>query len=449
MKISNIYQLHDLFMESTGVTTDSRKVLPGNMFFALKGENFDGNAFAQAALESGAAWAVVSAPSLKGGRFIHVEDTLAALQDLARAHRAYHAVSASDGKILPVIALTGTNGKTTTKELITKVLSLKYKVLSTQGNLNNHIGVPLTLLGLSASDQIAVIEMGASAPGEIAALARIALPNFGLITNVGKAHLKGFGSFEGVKKAKGELYDYIQRTADKAFVNVDNPVLAGMASLRPDLNVLPYGMKYSGARLDVSDVSDPYLKIVLADGTRISTRLVGDYNSDNVMAALAVGEYFGIPQRQASEAIAAYVPSNHRSQLLSKGDNTYIVDAYNANPTSMAAAIGNMASLDAPLKAVMLGDMLELGDESVAEHQKVLEEIASSMPGCAVFLVGDEFGKALLCAQVRQSLEDACCRVCHFSDTDELSSYLCEQPLRGALVLVKGSHGMRMDKVIC
>ena len=372
MKIISIYAK---FKECGRVTTDTRTLSAGDMFFALKGENFDGNEYAFKALEAGASYAVVAEDSAAASsgdpRIIPVDDTLKTLQELARWHRSMTFV---DGKPLPVVALTGTNGKTTTKELIREVLSVKYNVTATKGNLNNNIGVPLTLLSVCPDTEIAVVEMGASHPGDIKELVDIALPNYGLVTNVGKAHLLGFGSFEGVMKTKGELYDYLRRTSDKVFLNVDNPYLCHMAAERnlqsdperPYSLVLPYGLDYSGAEVLPSSPESPFLRIRM-NGVVINTNLVGSYNADNVMAAIAVGAHFGVSFDDAVKAIEAYVPSNNRSQMVKTQANTLIVDAYNANPTSMEAALSNFAGVQAEKKIVLLGDMLELGDDSVDE----------------------------------------------------------------------------------
>ena len=433
------------------MTTDSRSIKGGELFFALKGENFDGNEYAMTALEAGAAYAVVNADSavaaLADGdaRILPVEDTLKTLQELARWHRSMTFVN---GKPLTVIALTGTNGKTTTKELIREVLSVKYNVTATEGNLNNSIGVPLSLLKISADTELAVIEMGASHPGDIKELVDIALPNFGLITNVGKAHLLGFGSFEGVKKTKGELYDYLRRTSDKVFLNVDNPHLCAMASERhlqsdperPYSLVLPYGLEYSGAKVLSSSPKQPYLRIALKDGGVINTNLVGSYNADNVMAAVAVGVHFGVSFEQACEAIAAYVPSNNRSQMTFTEHNTLIVDAYNANPTSMDAALSNFSNVDAAMKVALLGDMLELGEDSVAEHVTVIRKALASGLN-KICLVGAEFGKAL------ESVPEASEAV-WFADSQNLADWLAGQNIKGATVLIKGSRGTRMEKTI-
>jgi len=446
--MNNIAEIYRKFLECGAVTTDSRAIKGGEMFFALKGENFDGNEYALKALEAGAAYAVVNASGPAAGsddsRLVKVEDTLRTLQDLARWHRSMTIV---DGKPLTVIALTGTNGKTTTKELIREVLSVKYRVTATEGTLNNSIGVPLTLLKIDSQTQLAVVEMGASHPGDIKELVDIALPNFGLVTNVGKAHLLGFGSFEGVKKTKGELYDYLRRTSDKVFLNVDNPHLCQMASERnlhsdperPYSLVLPYGLEYSGAKVLPSTPECPYLRIEL-DGRVISTNLVGAYNADNVMAAVAVGEHFGVAREDAVRAVESYVPSNNRSQMVRTGRNTLIVDAYNANPTSMAAALSNFANVLSDKKTAMLGDMLELGEDSLAEHIKVVE-CAAGIGLTDVFFVGDEFAKAL-----EETGHPFGYR--SFRTSQELADLLKSEPVSGSVVLIKGSRGTRMEKVI-
>ena len=444
-----IVEIYNSFKTCNGVTTDTRTLKGGEMFFALKGENFDGNEYALKALEAGAAYAVVNTSaevaSVDDQRLIKVEDTLKALQELARWHRSMTFVG---GRPLPVVALTGTNGKTTTKELVRQVLSAKYNVTATEGNLNNSIGVPLTLLKISPATEIAVVEMGASHPGDIKELVDIALPNFGLITNVGKAHLLGFGSFEGVKATKGELYDYLRRTSDKVFLNVDNPHLCQMASERnlqsdperPYSLVLPYGLSLMGAEVLPSDAEHPFLRIKLQDRI-VNTNLVGSYNADNVMAAIAVGQHFGVSLEDAITAVEAYVPSNNRSQMTRTEKNTLIVDAYNANPTSMEAALNNFASVVAECKVAMLGDMLELGDESVAEHVQVVRKAISASLDSVMF-VGGEFAKAVASEGVAS--ESIRC----FDTSQNLADWLAENPITGAAVLIKGSRGTRMEKVI-
>ena len=445
-----IPELYNIFKSCSGVTTDSRTLKGGELFFALKGDNFDGNEYALKALEAGASYAVVNEDSTVGrtsddSRLIRTEDTLKTLQELARWHRCMTFV---DGKPLTVIALTGTNGKTTTKELIRQVLSVKYNVTATQGNLNNNIGVPLTLLKIDSATQLAVVEMGASHPGDIKELVDIALPNYGLVTNVGKAHLLGFGSFEGVKKTKGELYDYLRRTADKVFLNVDNPHLCSMASERnlqsdperPYSLVIPYGLEYQQAEVLPSNPENPFLRISV-EGREISTNLVGSYNADNVMAALCVGKQFGVEFEEAVKAIEAYIPSNNRSQMQKTSRNTLIIDAYNANPSSMEAALNNYAAVQAPVRIAMLGDMLELGDDSLAEHVAVIRR-ALSLGLQEVCLVGKEFGKAL--AEMRSAGEN----VKHFESSDQLATWVEKTAVSDAVILIKGSRGTRMEKVI-
>ena len=448
-----IIEIYNKFKECGSVTTDTRTLKGGEMFFALKGENFDGNEYALKALEAGARYAVVNADSAAAAsgdpRLVVVEDTLKTLQELARWHRSMTFV---DGKPLTVVALTGTNGKTTTKELIRAVLSTKYVVTATEGNLNNSIGVPLTLLKIDSKTQIAVVEMGASHPGDIKELVDIALPNYGLITNVGKAHLLGFGSFEGVMATKGELYDYLRRTSDKVFLNVDNPYLCRMASERnlqsdperPYSLVIPYGLDYQGFKVLPSDAEHPFLRISIPCNSElaeeshvIDTNLVGSYNADNVMAAIAVGQQFGISFEDAVKAVEAYVPSNNRSQMTRTERNVLIVDAYNANPTSMAAALDNLASVVADRKVALLGDMLELGEDSGKLHAEVVARL-SEMNLALVCLVGGEFSK--VCAG-----ND---RMHCFDTSDALAEWLAANPVDGATVLIKGSRGTRMEKVM-
>lgn len=439
--------IYKKFKECSGVSTDTRSLKGGEMFFALKGENFDGNEYAMKALDAGAAYAVVNKDSVAGSledpRLIKVADTLKTLQELARWHRSMTMVN---GKPLTVIALTGTNGKTTTKELVREVLSVKYKVTATEGNLNNNIGVPLTLLKINGETELAVVEMGASHPGDIKELVDIALPNYGLVTNVGKAHLLGFGSFEGVKKTKGELYDYLRRTSDKVFINVDNPHLCQMASERnlqsdperPYSLLIPYGLDYQKASVLPSSPEQPFLRISVS-GKVVETNLIGSYNADNVMAAIAVGTQFGVSFDEAAAAIAAYVPSNNRSQMVRTERNTLIVDAYNANPTSMEAALKNFTALQAEHKAALLGDMLELGEDSVAEHVRIASMALESGFETVCF-VGSEFRKAL------EQILDA--RASVFDTSAELASWLSEHPLTDFSCLIKGSRGTRMEKVI-
>lgn len=443
-----IDKLYELFCECGGsFTTDSRTIKGGELFFALKGDNFDGNTYAEKALEAGAAYAVVGEDaeclknsSLDSARLFPVKDTAVALRQLALYHRRRLDI--------PVIGLTGTNGKTTTKELINAVLSAKFRTAATSGNFNNNIGVPLTVLSIPSGAEIAIVEMGASHPGDIKELVDICEPDFGLITNVGRAHLLGFGSFEGVKATKGELYDFIAgrrrecgddtKKADKLiFVNADNADLVGMAEARgfvPGQSAVCYGLKYSGAEILPTDAEHPFLMLRLSDGREVNTKLVGAYNADNVLAALCVGEYFGVERSAAIAAIEAYVPSNNRSQMQKTDRNVLIVDAYNANPSSMDAALSNFAGFEAASKIVLLGDMLELGETSVEEHRKIVEKVASC--GFKAYYVGDEFAKAGA---------SPC-----FASSDELAEYISTHldAFTGAAILVKGSRGKRMERTI-
>ena len=442
----DIEKLYSLFKGCSGVTTDSRAIAGGEMFFGLKGENFDGNEYALKALELGAEYAVVDEGSVAAAsgdtRVIPVPDTLTALQALARHHRENTFV---DGKRLTVIGLTGTNGKTTTKELITRVLSSKYNVTATQGNLNNDIGVPLSLLKIDDKTELAVIEMGASHPDDIGKLVKVCEPDFGLITNVGRAHLLGFGSFDGVKKAKGKLYDYLAATGGSIFLNADDPDLLGMASERPGLNVIEYGIGLWDAIVLPSDAEHPFLRMAIPEGPEsetllaVETHLAGAYNATNVAAAIAVGLHFGVTLEEAIEAVSSYVPKNNRSQMEKTERNLLIEDAYNANPTSMAAALDNLVLVMAEKKVALLGDMRELGEESRNEHLKVLHQVLS-MGLDLVCLVGDEFRKAVETSGTSSV-------VC-FSTSDELATWLKDNPVSGATVLVKGSRGIRMEKVL-
>ena len=386
MKLSALYQI---FLDCQLVTTDSRNCPEGSLFIALKGESFNGNAFAGKALETGCAYAVIdeSEYAIEGDqRYILVDDCLQTLQQLANYHRRQLGTR--------VIGITGTNGKTTTKELISAVLSQSHNILYTLGNLNNHIGVPSTLLRLKAEHDLAVIEMGANHPGEIKFLSEIVEPDCGIITNVGKAHLEGFGSFEGVIKTKGELYDFLRKKeGSTVFIHHDNAYLMNIAE---GLNLIPYGTEddlYVNGRITGNS---PYLTFEWKAGKdgksyQVQTQLIGEYNFPNALAAITIGRFFGVEDTKINEALAGYTPQNNRSQLKKTDDNTLIIDAYNANPTSMMAALQNFRNMEVPHKMLILGDMRELGAESAAEHQK----IADYLKECAfekVWLVGDQFG---------------------------------------------------------
>ena len=450
----DIQILYSLFKECSRVTTDSRTIEGGEMFFGLKGENFDGNEYAVKALGLGARYSVVDedseAASSGDARVIAVPDTLETLKALARHHRENTLVN---GKRLTVIGLTGTNGKTTTKELITRVLSTKYNVTATKGNLNNDIGVPLSVLSIDDRTELAVIEMGASHPDDIEKLVCVSEPDYGLITNVGRAHLLGFGSFEGVKKAKGCLYDYIAAHGGKIFLNADDPDLVAMASERwsDGAPAIPYGIGLWNAIVLPSSAEHPYLRMAVpstvpepveGDGETllaVETHLAGAYNANNVAAAIAVGLHFGVSLEDAIEAVCSYVPKNNRSQMERTERNILIEDAYNANPTSMAAALDNLAMVQAECRMAFLGDMRELGAESLAEHVKVLNQVLS-MGLDLVCLVGEEFGKALP-GKERDGVR-------WFPDSEGLASWLKANPVSGATILVKGSRGIQMEKVL-
>ena len=426
-----ISELYTLFLASKGVNTDTRTLQPGQFFVALKGETFDGNAYAQKALEAGASFAIVQEDAEGDDpRLLRFPDTLRTLKELAAFHRQQLGI--------PVIGLTGTNGKTTTKELIREVLSTHFKVAATKGNLNNDIGVPLTVLGIGPGAEIAVVEMGANHPDDISALTWVSQPSYGLITNVGKAHLLGFGSFEGVKKAKGQLYDWLSGHDGQAFVNVDDEDLYEMAVSRP-LSIIPYGVVGEDAEILPPSVENPFLRMSIG-GETLETKLVGSYNAANVMAALAVGRQFGISLQDGLSAIAAYTPSNNRSQMTKTERNVVIEDAYNANPSSMAAALDNFALLQADCKVALLGDMRELGGESVKEHVKILKKLEDCGLTHAC-LVGEEFKKAL-------EETGTPVYVKWFATSDDLATALAERPLTGATILVKGSNSIRMGKVL-
>jgi len=435
-----VEELYGLYKRCSGITTDSRQIKDGVMFFALKGDKFDGNDFALDALKAGARYAVVDrflleGTAWRGRKCIVVENTLDMLQRLAAFHRKQIDI--------PVIGITGTNGKTTTKELVAAVLAKKYDIVATQSNFNNHIGVPLTIFRINEKTDLAVVEMGASAPGEIALLTKIVQPTCGLITTVGKAHLQGFGSFEGVKKAKGELYDILRQKGGVVFYNADNPDLREMVAHRPGLCTRKYGVREQGVRILPATAEEPFLRLEIdheGKTVTLSTHLVGDYNADNVMAALSIAEEFEVPFAKAIAAIEAYVPSNSRSQMVNTGHNTLIIDAYNANPSSMQAALGNFAGTEFQNKVLMLGDMLELGADSEKEHIAILKKALEISP--CIFLVGEEFGRAV--DAVRPNPK----QVRAFPDIEALKAYVLEHPLQDCTILIKGSNGKHMPQVV-
>ncbi len=426
MEISNLYSI---FQTHPTVTTDSRNIPANSLFFALKGENFNGNAFAAEALAKGAAFAIIDEPAFSSDdRMILVDNVLLCLQQLANYHR--------NNLGLPILAITGTNGKTTTKELITAVLSRKFRVDSTKGNLNNHIGVPLTLLSMTKDTEFGVVEMGANHPGEIKALCEIANPDFGIITNIGKAHLEGFGSFEGVIRTKSEMYDFIRNKGGKCFLNADNPILVKQAE---GIEQISYGTSTSYFMPGEIASTGNYLvsKALFPKGwLYLKSKLVGNYNFENLLAAACIGKYFEVDPLLIQDAIAEYTPSNNRSQLIQKEKNTIIMDAYNANPTSMMAALSNFASINHDGKCIILGDMLELGDSSAEEHQKIADFI-EGQNFSEVFLVGPQFKNTVSINEKKK-----------FDQVELLSNYLKTQPIENKLILIKGSRGIHLEKIL-
>lgn len=422
----NIPDLYQLFCEHPVVTTDTRDCTPGAIFFALKGASFDGNAFALNALDAGCSYAVVDDEHVSGDeRLIHVSDVLQTLQDLAAWHRRQLRT--------PIVQVTGTNGKTTTKELVSAVLGERFNVLFTQGNFNNHIGVPKTLLRLKKEHDIAVIETGANHPGEIALLSRIVDADCGLITNVGKAHLEGFGSFEGVVRTKGELYDYL-REKDGAFVFLhgDNQNLTEIAE---GLKTVTYGEPGRGYDVEGEVIScTPFLnmswRVAGGEWQNVQTHLIGSYNVYNALAAAAVGTHFGVAPSEVSRALEKYEPTNNRSELKKTAHNTLIIDAYNANPTSMKAALDNFRLISHPYKIAILGEMRELGYASADEHRKVVEE-AEAAGNSEIWLVGRNF-------------EPYAGPHRYFPDVEAVKAVLQTQPVEGGLILIKGSNGTRL-----
>ena len=424
----NIEELYQHYLASRAVSTDSRLITPGCLFFAFKGDNFDGNAFVPSALEQGASVCVTTDPRMGDNpRCMVVTDTLQTLQRLAALHRGHISI--------PVIGITGTNGKTTTKELVSAVLRCRYKVHATEGNHNNHIGVPLTLLSIPADCEIAVVEMGANHPGEIAALCEIAQPDHGLITSVGKAHLEGFGSFQGVVHTKTELYRYLDSHAGTIFVNSDNKTLADESRKVPHATIITYG---SGEEADTTAhfiSADPYLTFYTEAGAgvySVKTHLFGSYNFANAAAALAVGRHFKIDPYEIKQALEQYIPDNNRSQIKQTSRNKLLLDCYNANPTSMEAALHSFADIEATHRVVILGAMKELGRESAAEHRRILE-LALSLPFEQILLVGQEFDFAAPLPRVQW-----------FADSQSAKLALQSEPLSGCTILLKGSNSTRM-----
>jgi UDP-N-acetylmuramoyl-tripeptide--D-alanyl-D-alanine ligase len=424
-----IEELYKIYQQYSSVQTDTRKLKAGDLFFALKGPNFNGNAFAKQAVENGAALVIIdeSEFSIEGKTFL-VPDVLTALQDLALHHRKLFTI--------PFIAITGSNGKTTTKELIHAVLSGSFKTYTTEGNLNNHIGVPLTILKIKSDAQMAVIEMGANHLKEIEGYCKIALPTHGLITNCGKAHLEGFGGVEGVRKGKGELFDHLRKvTHGIAFVNWDYDYLHEMS--KGISGVIKYGTTDEAHIIGNVFKNDPFLEVEIVQGLDekyIKTNLVGDYNLPNVLAAVTIGKYFKVPEKDIKLSIENYTPSNSRSQLIEKGSNKIIVDAYNANPSSMKLAIENFANKKEQNKILLLGAMAELGNESLQEHEAIIELIKKHQ-WKEVVLVGGDFLKLPH-------------PFISFKNSSEAKDWFIKNNFQNSYVLLKGSRSMQMEKVL-
>ena len=426
----DINELYKIFTDCRMVTTDSRDCPKGSMFFALQGDSFNGNRFAGTALENGCRYAVIDESEYaEDNRYIVVENCLDTLKQLARYHRRQFNI--------PIIGITGTNGKTTTKELVAAVLAKKFNVLYTLGNFNNDIGVPKTLLRMNNSHEIAVIEMGASHPGDIKTLTETVEPDFGLITNVGMAHLQGFGSFEGVVRTKGELYDFLRKkTGSVVFIDAGNSHLTDMAE---NLQQVRYGNAHNGELYVEGEVvaCDPLLQFRWRHGNStwndVQTHLIGTYNLNNMLAAASIGLYFGVSDKQINVALQNYIPSNNRSQLETTKHNKLIVDAYNANPTSMEAAIHNFKTMEVSPKMVIIGDMKELGEASENEHQKIADMLTTS--GFEnIWLVGEEFGKTV-------------CNFRKFKDVEEVKNAIAQQQPNGYYILIKGSNSIKLAQL--
>lgn len=421
-----IEQLHSRFLKSSGVCTDTRKITQNCMFFALKGDNFNGNKFAQEAIEKGARYAVIDDLRYhkNTGETILTGNSLTWLQKLATFHRKYLNV--------PMIALTGSNGKTTTKELIHAVLSEKYRTTATRGNLNNHIGVPLTLLSMDSQTELAVVEMGANHLKEIAQLSEIACPDYGYITNFGKAHIEGFGSLEGVIKGKSELYKYIKEHQKTVFVNGNDPK---QVELTQGMNRITFGNEEQDFYISLKDASS--MVELKFDGLGIKSQLIGIYNFHNIAAAVAIGSYFRVPSEKIKAAIENYLPQMNRSQIIEKKGHTIILDAYNANPTSMMAALENFQQTNGDSKLMILGDMFELGATAAEEHQNIVN-----------YLEEHPFGKALLVGSNFYGTQTSAAHISSFNTFEELSDYLMDNPLPNSLMLIKGSRGMALERAL-
>ncbi|MBP6424611.1 MAG: UDP-N-acetylmuramoyl-tripeptide--D-alanyl-D-alanine ligase [Flavobacterium sp.] len=423
----DIAAIHALFLECTSVSIDTRKIQPNSLFIAIKGENFDANTFAKEALEKGASFVIIdNSDYFIDQRTILVKDSLKALQELAKCHRNYLK--------LPIIALTGSNGKTTTKELIHAVLSSKYRTKATIGNLNNHIGVPLTLLSFTSETEIGIVEMGANHKKEIEFLCELAQPDYGYITNFGKAHLEGFGGVLGVIEGKSEMYTYLSANDKLVFVNLEDPI---QVEKTKNLNQYTFGVNRLGANISVTTVTaNPFVSVVFQD-LKIVSHLIGLYNATNINAAIAIGSYFEVPNEGIKFALEGYVPENNRSQLITKGTNEIILDAYNANPSSMAVAIENFKQLGSSNKIAILGDMFELGEESLQEHKNIVDSLSNQKDIVCYFVGADFFANSLNNDNF------------HFhASFHDLETYLKTQKIENSTLLIKGSRGMALERTL-
>lgn len=426
--MNSVAELYHNHIRGHRVTTDSRQIQPGDIFIALRGENFDGNLYARQALEQGAALAIIDHPDCQDEHTVLVSDTLTFLQELAHYHR--HQLN------IPILGITGTNGKTTTKELCHAVLSAQFKTQATQGNLNNHIGVPLTLLSMDETTEIGIVEMGANHPGEIKTLCDIADPDLGIITNIGQAHLEGFGSYENIIETKTALYRHVQAKNGKLFVHAEDPLLMRLTT---GTQRYTYGQQGDFLKGEVKQTI-PYLVYALKTlkgDLYVKTHLVGGYNFANAMAASAAGFYFGIDPLLIQKAIEGYHPSNLRSQLLKTGQNTIILDAYNANPSSMQAALGNFIEMPGERKTVILGEMRELGASSEKAHQDLVQQALQGNFE-QIFLIGDNF----------EHCSDNLTFITWLKDTEALIAYLKSHPLSGRFIFVKGSRGNQLERIV-
>ncbi len=427
-----IEKIYQLYTNNPVISTDTRNIIKNSIFFALKGDSFNGNKFAGEALEKGCAYAIIDEKEYKkDNRCILVENVLQTLQNLAKHHRKQLNI--------PIIGITGTNGKTTTKELIRTVLSKKYKTFATAGNFNNHIGVPLSILSINKEIEMAVIEMGANHPGEIKELCQISDPDYGIITNIGKAHLEGFGSFEGVINTKKELYDHLSKKNGNIFINTDNEILNKISN---SLNKITYGSSINNDIIGEQINSDTYISFrwksknnnaKLNDKEFITTQIIGAYNFENILAAVCIGNYFNVDEKHINDAISSYKSDNNRSQLINSS-NTIILDAYNANPTSMTASISSFMDINCKTKYFILGDMLELGEYSEDEHKKIIRLLKDNNVKNAV-LIGNNFHKLKNNDFI------------FFNNVDECKAWLINNPIEKACILIKGSRGIKLEKL--